>query len=276
MKYFFFLISMLKLKKNDKGNTMAEQTSDEKYLLQSVNNALAIIDVLCEHDNLGLAELASYMNLGKSTVFRLLYTLQHKGYVSKDRNSKYHLSFKFTRIGTIVTKRSQLIELVHPFLNELSSLSGETAHLVTWHSDTEIIFIDKVIGTATIRMESMVGFTRLAHMTATGKTLLAYSSPEVIQAYMNQATFPMQTPKSIPSCSELEHLIPQIRAQGYACDNEESETGLTCFAAPVLSMGQAIAAISISGPTSRMEENRDRYTNLVKDVALKIGKHLGY
>ena len=124
---------------------MSEQTSDEKYLLQSVNNALAIIDVLCEHDNLGLAELASYMNLGKSTVFRLLYTLQRKGYVSKDRNSKYHLSFKFARIGTIVTKRSELIELIHPFLMELSALSGETAHLVTWHSDTEIIFVDKVI-----------------------------------------------------------------------------------------------------------------------------------
>lgn len=106
---------------------MSEQTSDEKYLLQSVNNALAIIDVLCEHDNLGLAELASYMNLGKSTVFRLLYTLQRKGYVSKDRNSKYHLSFKFARIGTIVTKRSELIELIHPFLMELSALSGETA-----------------------------------------------------------------------------------------------------------------------------------------------------
>lgn len=71
-------------------------------------------------DNLGLAELASYMNLGKSTVFRLLYTLQRKGYVSKDRNSKYHLSFKFARIGTIVTKRSNLMSLIHPFLMELS------------------------------------------------------------------------------------------------------------------------------------------------------------
>lgn len=255
---------------------MAEQTSDEKYLLQSVNNALAVIDVLCEHDNLGLAELASHMNLGKSTVFRLLYTLQHKGYVSKDQNSKYHLSFKFARIGTIVTKRSQLIELIHPFLMELSSLSGETAHLVTWHSDTEIIFIDKVIGTATIRMESMVGFTRLAHMTATGKTLLSYSSPEAVRTYLEQAPFIMATPRSIPSRSELERLIPQIRAQGYACDNEESETGLTCYAAPVINMGQAIAAISISGPTSRMDMNHDRYVALVKDVALKIGKQLGY
>ena len=248
---------------------MSEQTSDEKYLLQSVNNALAIIDVLCEHDNLGLAELASYMNLGKSTVFRLLYTLQRKGYVSKDRNSKYHLSFKFARIGTIVTKRSELIELIHPFLMELSALSGETAHLVTWH-------VDKVIGTATISMQSMVGFTRTAHMTATGKALLAYSSPEVVGTYMELAPFIMQTPKSIPSRSELERLIPQIRAQGYACDDEESETGLTCYAAPVVSMGQAIAAISISGPSTRMELNRDRYVALVKDAALKIGKKLGY
>ena len=90
------------------------------------------------------------------------------------------------------------------------------------------------------------------------------------------APFIMQTPKSIPSRSELERLIPQIRAQGYACDDEESETGLTCYAAPVVSMGQAIAAISISGPSTRMELNRDRYVALVKDAALKIGKKLGY
>lgn len=93
---------------------------------------------------------------------------------------------------------------------------------------------------------------------------------------MELAPFIMQTPKSIPSRSELERLIPQIRAQGYACDDEESETGLTCYAAPVVSMGQAIAAISISGPSTRMELNRDRYVALVKDAALKIGKKLGY
>lgn len=254
---------------------MSELTSDEKYLLQSVDNALGIIDLICEHDNLGIAEIANYMNLGKSTVFRLLYTLQRKGYVIKDNAAKYHLSFKFARIGTIVTKRSEMIDLAHPFLEELSALSGETSHLVVWHSATEIIFIDKVLGSATIRMDSMVGLTRVAHMTGTGKALLAHAEPELMAEYRAQAPFVMRTPKSIPSLAELERTLAQIRVQGYSCDDEESEEGLVCYAAPIIIMGQAIAAVSISGPATRMRMNQTAYTALVKETALKIGEQLG-
>lgn len=253
---------------------MNEQIVDQKYILQSVENALAIIDLLCEEDNLGAAEIAQRMNLGKSTVFRLVSTLVYKGFVSKDDNSKYHLSFKFAGIGNIVTMRSELIKQVHPYLNELSSASGETAHLVIWHTDLEVIFVDKVIGRSSIRMDSMVGLTRLAHMTATGKVLLAYSLPSAIECYLRTAPFLMQTRNSIPNSKILKDVLAQILLDGYACDNEESENGLTCFSAPIVQMSQVVAAISISGPSARLNSNKQAFTELVKIAAQKASSQL--
>lgn len=243
---------------------------EDKYILQSVENALSIIDLLCLHDKLSAAEIARLMNMGKSSVFRLLSTLLHKGFLTKDNNSKYQLSYKFAHIGRIVTERSTLVEQVHPYLTELTALSGETSHLVVWHSDTEIIFIDKVVGNYSIRMDSMVGLTRPAHLTGTGKVLLAYSSKTHIEEYLNCASFEKKTIHTISSRSDLEKELENIRNEGYACDNEEAETGLTCFAAPIIQARTAIAAVSMSGPTSRMIENKERLITLVTKIAKKI------
>ena len=243
---------------------------EDKYILQSVENALSIVDLLCLHDKLSAAEVARLMNMGKSSVFRLLSTLLHKGFITKDANSKYQLSYKFAHIGRIVTERSTFVEQIHPYLTELTSLSGETSHLVVWHSDTEIIFIDKVVGNYSIRMDSMVGLTRPAHLTGTGKILLAYSNEKQVHNYLDRASFEKKTIHTIASKSALEEELKKIRELGYACDNEEAEAGLTCFAAPIMQAGNAIAAISMSGPTSRMLENKERLIMLVTTIAKNI------
>lgn len=247
---------------------------DDKYLLQSVENALSIIDLLCEHDSLGAAEIARHMKLGKSTVFRLLSTLLSKGYVVKDKNSKYSLSYKFATIGKIVTERNTLIEQVHPFLVKLTDLSGETSHLVIKHSDLEIIFIDKVASSSSIRMESMVGLTRTAHMTGTGKALLAEISQKELDDYLTKASFSAQTPKSITSAEQLISALNETKKQGFACDDEESEMGLTCYAVPIKQFDKAIAAISISGPTARMLERKDELIEIIKGISEEINQTL--
>ena len=249
---------------------MQTNNPDEKYLLQSVENALTLIDLLCEKQGLGVSEISKHMSLGKSTVFRLLATLQSKGYVVKDENTHYYLSWKLAGIGRSIMERSSLTHLIHPFLEELSERSEETAHLVIWHSDKEIIFIDKVLSPSTIRMDSMVGLTRLAHMTGTGKALLAFSPPDFIEQYCNSVPFIRQTQNTISSKEQLCAELDSVRRNGYACDAEESEIGLTCFAVPILSMGNAIAAISISGPTNRMVNNQHFFIQLLKSTSKVI------
>lgn len=253
---------------------MKKQVVENIYILQSVDNALAVLDLLCEKDNLGVAEIAQQMGLGKSTVFRLVSTLVHKKYLFKDNNSKYHLSFKFASISSIVSNRSVLINQIHPYLSELSSLTNETTHLVIWHSDHKIIFVDKVIGSHSISMKSMLGFTQLAHMTATGKALLAYANNSFLENYLSTIPFLQLTDTSIVNRKSLEEILKQIKIDEVAYDNEESENGLTCFAAPILQMNQIIAAISISGPTDRMNKNKNTLTELLKGIAQNIMTNL--
>lgn len=247
---------------------------EDKYLLQSVENALSILDLLCEHEALGAAEIARFMGLGKSTVFRLLSTLLFKGYVTKDDNSKYGLSYKFATIGKIVADRNVLITQIHPFLVKLTSLAKETSHLVIWNSDLEIIFIDKVISSSTIRMDSMVGLTRIAHTTGTGKVLLAYSSPQNLDHYLSRVPFVRQTSKSITSVRQLLAELDRVRTQGYAWDDEESEIGLTCYAVPIRQFDTVIAAVSISGPTERMVSKKDELVKIIKDISEEINAAL--
>lgn len=249
---------------------MKNPTKNDAYLLQSVDNALSILDLLCDEDGLGLSEIASRLGLGRSTAFRLLYTLATHDFVIKDESSKYHLSYRFISIGEIVINQNGLVDAVHPYLEEVSAATRETSHLVIWFTDTRIMFIDKVLGDAVFHMESMVGVTRTAHLTATGKALLAWSSPAVIDRYMEEVKFEEFTPNSIMSVRELRQELARIREQGYSCDNEESELGLTCYAMPIITNGVPLAAISVSGPTQRMQENKDNIVRVLKSTTDRL------
>ena len=245
-----------------------------KYILQSVENALSIIDLICEHEELGVSEIGKFLNVGKSTAFRLLTTLQSKNYVYKDKNSKYRLSPKFLSIGDIVSDRMEIINKVHPFLVELADYSGETCHLGIWYSKTEVTFIDKVAGKNSIRMSSMIGSNKVAHDTSLGKSLLAFSDEDHINFYLNNIGFELNTDKSIKNKEELRHDLIKIQLDGYSVDNEEAEIGLVCFGAPILIRNKAIAAISISGPSSRMNPRKEEFTSMIKNIADEISNSL--
>lgn len=253
---------------------MNSDNQQNKYILQSVENALSVIDLLCEYEELGVSEIGKLLNVGKSTAFRLLTTLQSKNYVYKDENSKYRLSPKFLSIGNLVSNRMEIIHKIHPFLVELASYSGETSHLGVWYSKTEVTFIDKVTGKNSIRMSSMIGSNKIAHATSLGKSLLAFSDEEQINYYLNNVEYNLNTHKSIKNSEELRDNLIKIQTDGYSVDDEEHEIGLVCFAAPILVRGKAIAAISISGPSSRMNSRKDEFTQMLKKIADEISSSI--
>jgi IclR family KDG regulon transcriptional repressor len=152
-----------------------------KYILQSVDNALAILQLLCHYEELNVTEIAHYMHMGKSTAFRLLATLEGRSFVDKIENSKYRLGIKLASIGGIVLNRMEIIRVAHPFLVKLTEQSVETSHLVILYNNTKVQFIDKVSSPSTIRMESRIGLVRSAHVIGTGKVLLAFQDEDFIR-----------------------------------------------------------------------------------------------
>lgn len=243
----------------------------DKYLLQSVANALDVLDLLRKYDTLSVPEIAEKTGLGRSSVFRILATLEYKKYVQKSASAKYGLGAKLISLGNAASGRIEVVQFGHPFLMELTAQSGETSHMGVLDGDVNVRFIDKVLSASTIRMDSLVGFGRRAHLVSCGKILLAHQSPEFLDAYMNSVSFEPMTEYSICTPAKLRQELSRARRNGYAIDNEESERGLVCVAAPILDLNNdAIAAVSISGPSERMRHNMERNIPIVIETAKKI------
>lgn len=250
-------------------------SADSKYLLQSVDNTLSVIQILALHPQTSLAELSKLTGFGKSSLFRMLYTLENHNFIKKTDEGKYFLSYKLASLGATVTEQLTLPKLIHPFLEHLSSLTGESCHLVVLVDDTNIQFIDKVTGASSIAMQSIIGMVIPAHLTGTGKVLLAYSDSDFIKNYIQKTVFTSTTPYSIQNGSQLMEHLEKIRENGYGCDNEEHEIGLVCYAAPITDFnGNVIAAISVSGPKERMIFNKEKNLNNLLSIAKEISESI--
>lgn len=243
----------------------------DKYILQSVDTALMVLDLFGKHKELGVSEVAELMQIGKSTAFRVLTTLENRNYLIKQANAKYCLGLKMFSLGNIVKNRFAIRKAAKPYLHELGKQTGETAHLVVWFDEMNVIFVDKVLSSSSIRMDSYVGFNMNAHLTASGKALLSVRSDEQVRFYADHTVFERKTDKTIMTTAGLLKEIEQIRRNGYAIDDEESEVGLICYAAPVVDQyGNGVAAFSVSGPAHRMIEQRDNCIDWVRQMAREL------
>lgn len=246
------------------------------YILQSVDNAFRLVEILCEVEEIGVTELAKQMELGKSTAFRLLATLEKWGYVRKnEENNKYRLGIKFAYVGTIVLERQEIIKYSRPYLEELSWETNETVHLAVMEDDCDIRFLDKVMGNSMFYMESFVGGKKPSYATGTGKALLSTLPDEKVLNYFKKHEIQRFTEHTITDPEEFLEEVKRIREQGYAVDNEESEIGLTCYAVPIYNANnEAIAAISLSGPTTRMKKNSEDVISSIMHTAKEISKSI--
>lgn len=257
--------------KQEMRDYMTEHNQENQYILQSVANALDILDLLTSHEELSVPEVSRLLGLGKSSVFRLLATLEDRHFVRKTDSAKYRLGMKLASMGNTVLNRMEIIQYAHPYLMEMTRLSGETTNLVVWDRGTKVRFVDRVLSSHAIRMDSSIGSTQDAHVVACGKVLLAYQPKEFQDAYVNSVVFKQLTPYSIMTAEALYKELERIVRVGHAADKEESELGLSCIAAPIFdSSDTVIAAISISGPIQRIGENRQKNSALVKKIAMDI------
>ena len=247
------------------------------YILSSVSKALLIMDLLSEHDRLGITDIYKRLGNDKSSTFRLLYTLEAGGYVTKTSDAKYSLSVKFAQYGTMILGRQNLSVLARFHLRKLRDACGHTANLAILGLDGKGTLIYKEQSNVAYQMGTAVGFGLDAYCTGTGKMMLSQLPSEEQRRYAGNYNYQTLTEHTITSSEELLERLKTIREQGYAEDNEESEIGLTCYAAPVYNIeGVCIAAISVAGSTYRMQQTKETTLPMVMETALRISIDLGY
>lgn len=226
---------------------------------------------------LGVSDISRALDLKKATTHRLLASLRRRGVVEQDgRTRRYRLGLKLWELGQLATTQVDWLERIRPLLQELTDRVGETTHLAVLN-DGQVLYVDKVESTRSLRMPSQVGRRLPAHCTGVGKALIAYLPEEVVRALIERRGLQSYTRNTITDAAVLEQELALTRARGYSIDNEEIEEGLVCIGAPVRDhTSHVVAAVSIAGPSSRVRpETIEGHARSVVEMAAAMSAALG-
>jgi DNA-binding IclR family transcriptional regulator len=237
-----------------------------------LERVFAILDSFSAEDSeLTLAELAARTAIPKSTVHRLAKVLVEQRLL-KRTDAGFGLGIRLFELGELVGERRDLRDISLPFLEELFELTHETIHLGVL-DDAEVLYVEKIAGRRGCTVPTTLGTRKPLYCTGLGKAILAYSTPQLVQAVI-QNGLPRRTSYTITDPRRLELELTHAVETGVAYDREEYELGITCVGSPLLNpAGRAWAAISVTGPTTRFRP--ERTAAAVRTAALGLTRVLG-
>lgn len=251
-------------------------------LVQSVYHALQLFEVFRtaeKKEEFGVTELSKTLGLHKNNVFRLLATLESRGYIEQNNfTENYRLGIGIFNLGQKFVNKLGLLKLAKPFMEKIVAETNESVYIGILR-DGVVIYLDIVEADQTVRIVSRVGKDAPAYCTAIGKIQLAYASEEEINKVYLGARLKKYTDNTITSLPELKKHLKVVGEKDYAFDDEEFEEDVRCVAVPIKDyLGVPVAALSVSGPTSRMDYDRmnNEILPVVQKYAREISKRLGF
>jgi DNA-binding IclR family transcriptional regulator len=249
----------------------------KSYTVHTLDKGLAVLEALAAAgEDLTLTEVAHRLKESRTAVFRLLRTLQERGYVQQDAGSKrYRLGLGAWEVGSRALRRTGLVEAAQPVLKWLAQVTGETS-LLSVLRDNDVLYLDVVHGSSPLRVCLEPGSWAPAYATASGKTILAHHPARLPQALSGELR--QLTPKTITQPSRLRRLLAEVRRAGVATNREEHREGIASLAAPIFdARGECVAAVGLAGPAMRFtDENLEELTRHVRKAAHEISAKLGW
>ena len=258
---------------------MAKKEKSE-YIIQAVDHALDLLEQFHDDvDELGVTELSKRLKLHKNNVFRLLATLESRGYIEQNKvTENYRLGLKTLELGQTFIKQMGLLRQSRPVLEWLVKECNETTYVAIL-KEFHIVYLDVVETDLTVRVVPRVGARLPAYCTAAGKIQLAYMTDEELENFLPAKELKRFTPNTIADKDELKRHLKSVAEQGYAMDNEELDVGVRCVSAPIRDYTRRIVgAVSVSGPSMRFDDQRleKELIPLVKRAGEEISLKLGY
>ncbi len=219
-----------------------------------VEHTLRILKVLSEaNTELGLKEISERAGVGRTSTFRILFTLCKAEYVHRTPpTGRYRLSARLMELARRPLGDENVVRPARPFLERLHGQFNETVNLAVFQ-DGEIVYVEIIESSRAFRMTASVGSRVPMHSTALGKAIAAFLPKDVLEVELSRCSWTRFTPHTLTSRRKFLKTLAEVRRRGYALDNEETELGAACVAAPILDSQQhAVAAISVSGPSQRI------------------------
>jgi DNA-binding IclR family transcriptional regulator len=230
------------------------QPSQRDYAIQALQRGMKVLDALLEaRTPLTLEQICTHTGLPKSTAFRVIVNLLRGQYLVETEEG-YWLGLKLMRFGALVEEKLDLKQQARPYLMQLRDQVNETVHMAVLDADLRVVYLEKLSTQHAVGlMMSRVGITAPMHCTALGRTMAAFRPEEEIWHWIRTHGLKPYTDATIIDEDAFLRELREIRSRGYAVDNGEYEESVRCVAAPIRDRtGTVIAAVSISGPDSRM------------------------
>ncbi|MBX0297480.1 IclR family transcriptional regulator [Haloarcula nitratireducens] len=231
---------------------------------RTTEKLLEIISALDEGGPQGVTELATHLELPKSTVHYHLQVLDETGYVVRE-NQRYRLGLRFLEIGENTRRRIQLYEAAKEEINQLATTTGELAILMVEEQGLGV-YLYKQGGEQAMDVDAPIGRHAYLHDRAIGKAILAHLPDERVEAIIQEHGLTQTTEETISTREELFDSLERIRSEEVAYNLGEAVEGLHAVAVPILTeSGDVLGGISIAGPARRLEGDR---------ITEEIPKHL--
>jgi IclR family transcriptional regulator, KDG regulon repressor len=255
----------------------APMADKEYFMINSLVKAIRVIEALVTKKEFDLVELTRRLEYPKPTVQRILLTLKCLGYVKQNEvNKQYGATIKLYQLGHHVLENNDLFTTALPVIEALSLETGESVFMLV-RDKLDVVVSAKATASYSLRQDEQIGFRYKTYNSASGRTILAHLSPPDRRKLFRGHRMKPDTPNSPTNYRQLEPKLEEILHQGYAIEHEEYCPGLSCVAAPIFDhTGQVSAAVTITGPTARIQPKVSDFIPKAIIAGQKISAELGY
>ncbi len=263
--------------KRGRGRPKAWDDKGAQNTIKSLDRALEVLVQLGEMQGGTLSEIAGALDQSPATVYRVLTTFQGRGFADFDEQSQtWNVGPAAFLTGSHFLRRTSLVERARPIMRDLMEATGETANLGI-ERDGKVLFLGQVETHATIRAFFPPGTASAMHSSGIGKALLSRMDDKRQREVLAASQLEQYTPFTLTDPEAMIADLHATKARGYAIDGEERNIGMRCIAAPVYNVfGEAVAGISVSGPTSRITEGRiEELATPVMEAAARLTRAIG-
>ncbi|MFT9495799.1 IclR family transcriptional regulator [Anaerosolibacter sp.] len=255
---------------------MSHDTNDTNYITM-IDRAFEILYYISNHQNpVGISQIAKDLDLPKANIFRILNTLNKWDILERSANDKYVLGKGLIKYGNIAKERINLISISSPINKSLSQDIGETVNIGIMY-EGNILTVYSEEGESSALVSKLIPISPL-NCSSMGKIFLAHSTDEELIKYFKSNNLEKRTINTIINVEDFLNTKNSIIEENISFDNEEYEYGLSCVASGIKNTdGKVIAAISVSGPTSRlMFKGMEKIKEKLIDCAKQISESVAY
>lgn len=251
----------------------------EKPEVQSVKRAMMILYAFTpEVPQLAVADIAKIVGLNRTTVHRLVGTLEASGMLRRDPyTQKYGLSAQVLRLADVFYQQNDIRSLALPRMTALRDELNETLALHQREGYSRVVITQVGAHRDVRHMYRNIGEPIPLHLGAPGKVILAHLSPEEIESYLTESPLEGTTARSVTDPNVLREELSTIASQGYAVSWEERRVGVVAMAAPIFDAhGHVVASMNVSGPSQRINQEQvdtiwPRLVSVTREVSYSLG-----